>query len=150
VIGRLAAGPVSGTKQDKTLVTKAPKLTKEHGLIDWARPASAVRNQIRAMQPWPTAYTFYHHVADQAPQRIIVYRAAVSDLEHPAHVACGAILNVPGARGKFLVATGEGTLIELLEVQPAGKRRMPASEFLRGHPIRDGDRLGAGDDWLVT
>ncbi len=45
-------------KQDKSLVTKAPKLTKEHGLIDWSRHGRDVCNQIRAMQPWPTAYTY--------------------------------------------------------------------------------------------
>src|SRR5438132_1204350 len=60
VINQIAAGAAQGIKQDKTQATKAPKLTKEHGLIDWSRPARDVCNQIRAMQPWPTAYTFWH------------------------------------------------------------------------------------------
>src|SRR6516165_7396535 len=54
--------------QDASQVSKAPKLTKKHGLIDWARPAQALCNQIRAMQPWPTAYTFWHH-QDKPPLR---------------------------------------------------------------------------------
>src|SRR5229473_2592303 len=60
VIDQIATGASQGIKQDKTQATKAPKLTKEHGLIDWTRPARDVLNQIRAMQPWPTAYTFWH------------------------------------------------------------------------------------------
>src|SRR5581483_2134632 len=58
VIHQIAAGTTHGTKQDKALVTKAPKLTKEHGLIDWGETAAQVCNHVRAMQPWPTAYTF--------------------------------------------------------------------------------------------
>ncbi len=55
VVERIATGePVPGVKQDKSQVTKAPKLTKEHGLIDWTRTAEQVCNHIRAMQPWPT------------------------------------------------------------------------------------------------
>ena len=74
VIGRIAAGPVQGVKQDKSQATKAPKLTKEHGLIDWSRPLQAVCNQIRAMSPSPTAYTFLHE-QDAAPARWIIHRA---------------------------------------------------------------------------
>src|SRR5579871_970836 len=74
VIDQIAAGTAHGTKQDKTQASKAPKLTKENGLIDWSRPARDVCNQIRAMQPWPTAYTFWHRSGKQ-PQRWIIHRA---------------------------------------------------------------------------
>src|SRR5581483_5205266 len=61
VVARLAAGEkVAGVKQDKSLATKAPKLKKEDGAIDWARRAEQVCCQIRAMHPWPTAYTYWH------------------------------------------------------------------------------------------
>src|SRR6185295_14179494 len=60
VADRLEGGPVAGDPQDKTQATKAPKLTKEMGQIDWAQPAASVSRQIRAMQPWPTAYTYLH------------------------------------------------------------------------------------------
>src|SRR5439155_23135808 len=56
VSDQFAAGRAHGVKQDKSQVTKAPKLTKEHGLIEWNRQARDVCNHIRAMQPWPTAY----------------------------------------------------------------------------------------------
>src|SRR5439155_531475 len=59
VIEQLSAGAAKGIPQDKSQATKAPKLTKEHGLIDWSRTAEQVRNHVRAMQPWPTAYTFW-------------------------------------------------------------------------------------------
>ena len=78
IVHRIATGePVAGFKQDKSLVTKAPKLTKEHGLIDWTRPAQAVCNHVRAMQPWPTAYTFLHRLG-QPPLRLIVIKAQVA------------------------------------------------------------------------
>ena len=61
MVRRMAAGPVPGAKQDPAKVTKAPKLKKEDGLIDWSKSAEQVCRQIRAMQPWPTAYTWLHH-----------------------------------------------------------------------------------------
>src|SRR5437660_5790398 len=69
VIDQIAAGTAQGVKQDKTQATKAPKLTKEHGLIDWSRSGRDVCNQIRAMQPWPTAYTFWHRHREGEPHR---------------------------------------------------------------------------------
>src|SRR5438105_3271712 len=76
-VQKLAQGPVPGRPQEKSLVTKAPKLTKEHGLLDWSRPAVGVCNQVRAMQPWPTAYTYLHR-AGHEPVRLIVHRAALA------------------------------------------------------------------------
>src|SRR5437667_145371 len=72
-VDKLAQGPLSGLQQDKTKVTKAPKLTKEHGLIDWSRPAACVGDHIRAMQPWPTPYTYLHPTGHE-PLRLIVQR----------------------------------------------------------------------------
>src|SRR5204863_6646602 len=74
MLDRLARGAVEGVKQDKSLVTKAPKLKKEDGLIDWSRTAEQACNQVRAMQPWPTAYTFLHREG-HPPQRILIMRA---------------------------------------------------------------------------
>lgn len=137
VIQRIAAGPVEGVKQDKALVTKAPKLNKEHGLIDWARPASDVCNHIRAMHPWPTAYSYLHEKA-QAPVRLIVHRAR-SDAGNPALASLPGSAASDGAH--WWVRTGAGA-VEILELQPAGKRRMSAFDFLRGHPLAADARLG--------
>lgn len=128
-INRLALGPVSGIPQDQTKVTKAPKLKKENGLIDWSRPALAVCNQILAMQPWPTAYTYLHREGLE-PVRLIVHRASPGE---------GSTSMEPGRAeadgGHLWVGCGAGTAIEILELQPAGKRRMSAREFQRGNAI---------------
>jgi methionyl-tRNA formyltransferase len=138
VVNHLAQGPVEGTVQDKSQVTNAPKLKKEDGLIDWSRPAPAVCNQVRAMQPWPTAYTFWHREG-QPPLRLMVNRA-VPAADSDSGLSPGSVLTT-AARGRLLVAAGGG-VVEVIELQPAGKRRMAAAEFLRGRPPRAGDRLG--------
>jgi methionyl-tRNA formyltransferase len=139
VIERLASGPVRGIKQDKTLVSKAPKLKKENGLIDWSRPAEQVSSQIRAMQPWPTAYTFLHR-GGQQPLRVIVYRARAVGGVSTRHVPGEIIADDPA---RLLVTAGEDTAVEIVELQPAGRKRVPATEFLRGHRLQADDRFGA-------
>ncbi|HVK14192.1 MAG TPA: methionyl-tRNA formyltransferase [Gemmataceae bacterium] len=139
-IQRLKAGPVVGKKQDPALVTKAPKLTKEMGLIDWTKPAEVVCRQVRAMQPWPTAYTFLHR-AGKPPLRVIVNRTGMK-LAIPSGPAY-----VPGqfygmSTAPIAVNTGSNTAVEIIELQPAGRKRMTAEEFSRGYPLTDGDRFG--------
>jgi methionyl-tRNA formyltransferase len=150
VVDQIAAGTVQGIKQDKTQATKAPKLTKEHGHIDWSRPAPDVCNQIRAMQPWPTAYTFWRRERSNSgnilaePMRLIIYKARVTGKESEENCIPGQIMSF-GNSNRLLVAAGNQTFVEILELQPAGKRRMPIAEFLRGHQPRAGDRMGRGD-----
>ncbi|MCI0738963.1 MAG: methionyl-tRNA formyltransferase [Gemmataceae bacterium] len=155
VTEQIENGTVQAIPQDKSQATKAPKLQKEHGLIDWARPAEAVCNQIRAMQPWPTAYTYLHRPEHQ-PLRLIVFKArsdasrssAAFDVMDEAGNVLGQFQPEVGtvSRGvgnnRLLVQTGHG-LVEMLELQPAGKKRMAVSEFLRGHPVVAGWRFGA-------
>jgi methionyl-tRNA formyltransferase len=140
VIGELAAGTAKGLKQDQTQVTKAPKMTKEHGAIDWSRSAEQVRNHVRAMQPWPTAYTFWHR-AGQTPVRLIVLKAAARAADpQEVGLAPGAVVVRPEL-SSLAVAAGSG-IVEIAVLQPAGKKRMSASEFLRGRKPQIGDRLG--------
>jgi methionyl-tRNA formyltransferase len=141
VIDRMEAGSLApGTKQDPAQVTKAPKLTKEHGAIDWNRTGEQVCRHVRAMQPWPTAYTFWHREGQQ-PLRLIVHRAASRPRrDEETALAPGQVL-VPGDGTRLGVAAGGG-VVEVLELQPAGKRRMTAEEFLRGRRPQAGDRLG--------
>jgi methionyl-tRNA formyltransferase len=138
-IRRLKAGPVVGEKQDPKLVTKAPKLTKEMGLIDWSQSAERVCRQVRAMQPWPTAYTYLHRDG-KPPMRAIVNRAHVTGWVTIHHdLTPGETL---ATDGKLIVMAGEDSLLAIEELQPAGKKRMTAEEFLRGYPLKDGDRFG--------
>lgn len=141
VVDQIAAGTAAGVAQDLDLVTRAPKLTKEDGLIDWTRPARDVVNQVRAMQPWPTAYTFLHRQG-HGPLRVIVTRAAWQQAAGPCHQAAGEVVIDLTAPERLVVAAGEGTRAEVVELQPAGKRRMGHAEFLRGHPVRPGDHFG--------
>lgn len=138
VVEQLETGTARGVKQDLSLVTRAPKLKKEHGLIDWTRSADGVRNQIRAMQPWPTAYSFWHR-AGHPPMRLIVIKAAASANEKTASPPGQAVRVGPA---EIAVATGDG-VIQLLAIQPSGKRAMDVAEFLRGHKVQGGDRFGA-------
>jgi methionyl-tRNA formyltransferase len=141
VIEQIAAGPTQGIKQDKNQATKAPKLTKEHGLIDWSRSAIEVCNHIRAMQPWPTAYTFLHR-AGKPPMRVIINRATTGGTVVGWTSQGGQVVMEAATGGRLLVTTGETSRVDVLELQPAGKRSMTATEFLRGNPLREGDHFG--------
>jgi methionyl-tRNA formyltransferase len=140
VVDQIAIGTLPpGIKQDPAQVTKAPKLKKEHGAVDWRLSAEQVCRHVRAMQPWPTAYTFWHR-AGQAPLRFILHKA----LSRPATEAETALQ--PGeisaaSSARLAVACSDG-VVEVLEVQPAGKRAMTAEELLRGRRPQAGDRLG--------
>jgi methionyl-tRNA formyltransferase len=136
VIEQIQAGTAHGVKQDQHQVTKAPKLKKEHGLVDWSRTAEQVCNQIRAMQPWPTAYTYWHR-QDQPPMRIIVNKA-VAVAERPRQPP-GTVTRVTA--DALVVAAGSGG-VSLVSLQPAGKRVMHAAEFLRGNRAQPGDQFG--------
>jgi methionyl-tRNA formyltransferase len=139
VVEQIKAGTVQGIKQDKSQVTRAPKLTKEHGLIDWTRSAEQVRKQILAMQPWPTAYTFLHRPG-KPPHRVLISKVAVcNDKGAFKHPGAGAVqVDTPA---KYLIWAGDQPL-EILALQPAGKKRMSGAEFLRGHSLEPGERFG--------
>jgi methionyl-tRNA formyltransferase len=138
VVAQLAAGMDQGVKQDKAQATKAPKLKKEDGLIDWTRRAEQVCNQIRAMQPWPTAYTFFHREGKHPIRLLITKATARHAAERESEAQAGECLEQP----RLAVRAGGQTVVEILALQPAGKRRMSAIEFLRGHPLQRGDHFG--------
>ncbi len=136
-------GPIEGVKQDPALVTKAPKIKKEFGLIDWTKPADYIERFVRAMQPWPTAYTFLHRPGKE-PMRVIIntigeFRATKYYMEDEA----GELLDdVSGGLGVRCGPAMVHEIIDVLELQPAGKKKMTAAEFLRGYPIVEGMRFG--------
>ncbi len=136
----LAAGRATPIEQDPSLTSKAPRLKKSDGLVDWSRTAKQIHDQVRAMQPWPGCHTFWPHEGKEST-RLILSQVAVAD----ALSTGGAVAAAPGhvflADDRLTVATGDG-LLEIVELQPAGKRRQTAAEFLRGHVLRPGDTLG--------
>lgn len=123
-----------GARQDTSQATKAPRLKKEQGLIDWTRTAEQIRNQVRALQPWPGSFTFWRRAGQEA-LRLVIDRVETVD---GASGEPGRVLVSDGAR--LMVATGSGG-ISILSLQPAGKRVMTAAEFLRGYPVRPDDQF---------
>ena len=119
----LAKGTAPRTRQDNGLATYAPKLKREDGKIDWSDSADAIERKIRAFDPWPGAFMT---IKANGTRNLKIFSAEVVDLQGRA----GEILR---SQNEFVVAAGKGAL-SLCEVQLEGKRRMSASEFLRGHP----------------
>ena len=137
VIDDLEHGRARPIAQDPSEVTLAPKMPKELGLIDWTRPAPRIGCHVRAMQPWPMPYTFLHH-SGQPPLRLLLLRVRPAGPGN-SDAAPGTV--IAAASGSLVVQTGDGGL-EILELQPSGKRRMSIAEFQRGHPLHPGDRFG--------
>jgi len=130
-----------GIPQDSALASRAPRLKKTDGLVDWRRPAAAIFNQWRAMQPWPKTYTFWHPPEGQ-PVRLILESVTVrSAAEQPISAAPPGTVVV--ADKELLIACGENRL-SIERLQPAGKRAMSAVEFLRGHEVRVGQTFSNG------
>ena len=129
----MVAGTAVILPQNKAKVTKAPKLRKEDGRIDWTRPARQIHDLVRAMQPWPIASTLWHRPDGKAPRLIIHQTRPVEGAGPPGQV-------LEAGAGRIVIAAGEGA-IELLRVQLEGKKPVPAAEFLNGHHPY-GDRMG--------
>ena len=141
-IADLASGSVSPLPQSRAKVTRAPKLTKDDGRIDWNRSAVTVHDLVRAMQPWPQTETFWHPssvTAKKGPVRLIVSRTTVVE-------GSGAAGTVLAAKGGILEVAASDKSVRLLEVQVPGKKSMPAADFLRGHFVHPGDRMGHDSD----
>jgi methionyl-tRNA formyltransferase len=115
----VVAGNAPRIPQDNARATYAPKLKREHGLIDWSESGEAIKRKIRAYNPWPGAFMKVDR------QNLKVFSASVVDLNGQP----GEVLR---SDKDLVVATGKGAL-SLAEVQLEGKRRMSAAEFLRGH-----------------
>jgi methionyl-tRNA formyltransferase len=129
-ITKLKAGTLVPRSQDHGQATMAPLLKKEDGAIDWTLPARAIVNRIRGLTPWPGAYTFLRG------DRWVICRAVAMD-DTPS-LAPGLVEAV--TKDAIHVATGQG-ILAIKELQPANSRRMPAAQFLAGHPVQVGTPL---------
>jgi methionyl-tRNA formyltransferase len=125
----LKAGKLVPEKQDDSLTNYAPLLKKEHGLIDWTREPSAIKNQVRGMNPWPGAYS------ELDGKTVKAYRVRTGE----GSGAPGTVL----AAGKsgIEVACGGGSVI-VEELQLEGKKRLPVQDFLAGYRVATGTVLG--------
>ena len=125
----LRAGTVHPTPQDNTKASLAPILKKEDGEIDFHRSAQEICNRLRGFQPWPGAYTNFRgknlQVWDAKPlQRVL------SEAEFAVEA------------DRLIVGCGKGTALELLEVQPEGKKRMATRDFVHGYRPQSGEKVG--------
>jgi len=136
VIDALGSGAANETPQDDSLVTYAPRLTREDGLISWEAPAFAIHNQVRGLYPWPHAFTSL----DGA--RVIVLRTSVGShgIVPPPNARSGQVVAVD--REAIVVAAGDGRPLALLQVQAEGRRAVNAREFAAGTRLQPGARFG--------
>ncbi len=125
-LDKLKKGEITPQKQDESLATHTSKITKELCPIDFNKSAYEVHNKVRGLNPWPVAVT------EIAGKTVKVYSSRVSDMSG----AAGTILSLK----PFVVACGDKS-VELIEIQPQGKKRMTAQAFLAGHKLNIGDKL---------
>jgi len=130
-IPEYVAGSIQPRPQPGEGASYAPKIKKEHGLIDWRQPARTIWNRVRGLVPWPGAFT---HLPNRA-QMLKVWAAGVMEGAGQP----GVILEAD--KHGIAVGCGQGVLI-LHELQREGGRRLTAEQFLAGHPLKPGQRLG--------
>lgn len=129
----LEANRLQARPQDHSLATLAPILQREDGRIDWNRPAQEIYNRWRGFQPWPGAFTYLRGkkltIHGMRPQKNASFKERVP----------GTLLR---DENRLLIACGDASWIEVLEMQMEGKRRIPAKDFLNGISFMPAERLG--------
>jgi len=129
----LAKNAVNPVTQDESQVSWAPRITREMAGISWGKPAMTIHNQIRAMNPWPAAYATFR------AERLHIWRSLPSDTSAGSHKLPGTFLGL--SQSGIFVQCGEGTVLELLEVQMPAKSRVSGREFASGARLRGGDQV---------
>jgi len=128
----LEAGSIHPREQDHSRASLAPILKKEDGLADFSFSAKRIYNRLRGFQPWPGCYTTFRG-------KKLAIHAARPQASAPQHGSGSAIID----GDRLFVSCSGNSVLELLEVQPEGKRRMSAGDFLRGYRPTVGERLGS-------
>lgn len=126
----IASGSSPRRKQDNHRSSYAPRLSREDEKIDWQQDAYVIRNQIRALSPHPAAYTCFKGSLFK------VFKSRVVDKDVTGKIGEVVAITPEG----FWIQTGQG-LLEILEVQKQGKKRIASSEFIKGFKLLPGDIL---------
>ena len=129
----LEAGTLRGEPQDKAQASYAPLLKREDGRIHWDITAQQIYNRVRGFDPWPGTFAQFRG------RRVHVWGRPMAQAGAPADRAPAGSIRQAGSA--LLVACGEGSWLELTEVQPEGRRRMAAREFAAGARPEPGERL---------
>lgn len=136
---------VLGELQNRQAVTKAPRLKKSDGRIDFTRTAEQIVNQVRAFEPWPRSFTQWTP-ENKSELRLILARVAVvgdaeiTEAESISESKPGSVALSDAQR--LWIHTSNG-LLSVIEIQPAGKKQMPIADFLRGNQPKLGDTFGS-------
>ncbi|HEU5334437.1 MAG TPA: methionyl-tRNA formyltransferase [Terriglobales bacterium] len=125
----MEAGTIHPRPQNHAQATLAPILQRADGIIDFGRGAAEIINRLRGFQPWPGAFTSF-----RGKQLRVWSAKPVTTVLKPGE------LKVEDSR--LLVGCGHNTALELLEVQPEGKKRMSAADFINGYRPKEGEELG--------
>jgi methionyl-tRNA formyltransferase len=119
---KILSGELTAVAQNEADVTFSPNITREQEAIDWHKTAEMVDNQVRGMRPWPVAFTTYEDV------RWKIWETEV--LTETTDQAPGTI--VLRAKKALHIACGQGTVLAIKELQPAGKGKLAIVDFLNG------------------
>jgi len=130
----IESGNIHPKKQNEAEATHAPILNREDGLIDWDWPAIKIANRVRGFQPFPTAWTTWQ------ASRLIIWQA--TPINDQANQNMPGTLSYGSKKDVLAVACGEGTTLLIRELQPEGKKRLSARDFLNGFRLQSGDHLG--------
>jgi methionyl-tRNA formyltransferase len=137
ILGMCERGEVTFIAQDESTRSYAPLLKKEDGRIDWEASAEAIHNRIRALVPWPSAYTYYKG------KSLKLHRSTRAGTEDPVGGdpdSAGTIIAL-SPKGWFEVQTGGG-ILRVCTVQYEGKKRMSGFDWCNGQRLKVGDCLG--------
>lgn len=130
VLPQIEDGTAPRTPQDESRATLAPMLSKELSPVDWNRSAHEIFDQLRGLYPWPGAST-----TALTGEPVKLWSAQV--IEKHTDARPGAVIKADGQG--IDVACGDGAVLRILELQAPGKKRMPAADYLRGHPLKAGE-----------
>ena len=131
-------GELTPVPQDEALATKCGKLSKDMGKIDFTQPAEKIRNLVRGLNPWPSAYTYLDKKMLKIWNAVVVGAEETSNLD-VSNADAGTIVAV--SKDCFVVKTGDG-LLKVTELQLEGKKRMSVKDFLLGYKLSVGQKLG--------
>jgi methionyl-tRNA formyltransferase len=126
VLDDLAAGTSVGREQEHAAATQAPKLSRETAVLDWSQPAQEVVRRINGLSPKPGCHVQLLDASDAAVGRVTLLRARTMDMGKSKEEA-GRLTN------SGTISTGDGCSVEILEVQPQGKRPMSLNDYRRGN-----------------
>jgi methionyl-tRNA formyltransferase len=130
----IVEGSLTATPQNDSEATVAPILKKSDAYIDWTKPAASIHNRIRAFQPWPGSVTRFRGVVC----KILRSRFESVALSTHAGSSPGTIV---ASRQSLAVVCGDGTLLELLELQPENRKPVSGIAFANGAHITSGEKF---------